>query len=641
MHNRQPPSCANQKPAKQNFPKLYYDVDLVKLIEGSFEDFAVVVSWCIHCEKDRESQLFGTDQMPQKQLALLVMDLTASSHFEEAAAVALGSVFSFAQEALAQSSFAASGRLLRGMVYIHPGDSYQRIFGLECASGARIEGISYFASANVWKWLVEHRCSVSIDVRLETIRPWLRDGPLRPGSQSGALPGQETRERLLSREATHVHVVPLCLPGGAVVGMLSLEANCKSATGQDFIWGECDEGVRLLASAAAPYLNSLPPLKTQITTTDPLLPVVGPSTASLIEMIRIFAKQEETLLISGPTGVGKSKLSRWCHEQSRRKGQPFEVLDLLSIPEELQMAELFGWKRGAFTGAIKDNAGAILRAQKGTLFIDEIDKLSLKAQAGLLHVIEERRYHPLGDEGGERRADVRFIIGTNADLRAAQRAGRFREDLYYRISVLPVRLPPLSERLDELPLWADYMLKRRSSEDDYRGIILFARDALQLLMDTPWPGNLRQLDNVIRRAYALSLHSQGSSGELVLQRQHIERALAYEVVSDTSSLLGQLWRAATAFVKEAERRSNGNALSLEMCDAFRGIVLGAAIQQLGSRERAFALFGQAQMLKHRNHHKALRRELDKVREVVRSLGGDIEPGLTALLQELDESASSL
>jgi DNA-binding NtrC family response regulator len=236
---------------------------------------------------------------------------------------------------------------------------------------------------------------------------------------------------------------------------------------------------------------------------DDLLPVIGKGTAGLIEILRVFVDQEETLIISGPTGAGKSRLARWCHEQSRRKPHPFETLDLLSVPEDLQMAELVGWKRGAFTGATNSMPGALTRAAKGTLFIDEIDKLSLKAQSGLLRMIEERRYRALGDDTNERQVEARFIIGTNADLRALVRNGRFREDLYYRIHVLPVRLPPLAERLDEVPEWAAFMLERCSGHA--KGSVHLTPDAIQALLSHSWPGNLRQLDNVIRRAYAFAL----------------------------------------------------------------------------------------------------------------------------------------
>lgn len=579
--------------------------------------------------------------MPQLSHQLIDV-LLQSSYFEEASAAVLRTMLTLAEEALAKSAFAPRARLLRGMIYLHPGDGYQRLFGIEHGSGARVDGIGYLASANVWRWITEHCSSVSIDVRLEAIRPHLSGGAVRVDLERGnGLPGRETRERMLNRDATHVHVVPLQAPGGAVAGMISIEASCKAAMGQDFIWEDCDERFRLCASIAAPYLLALPPQEVPPAETDELLPVVGASMANLIGILRAFARQEETLLITGPTGSGKSRLARWCHERSERRGQPFEVLELTSVPEDLQLAELFGWKRGAFTGAIKDTLGAIARAQKGTLFLDEIDKLSLKAQAGLLRVIEERRYRPLGDEAGERHADVRFIVGTNADLRALVRQGSFREDLYYRINVLPVRLPPLSERLDELPLWAEYMLKRHHSKNS-TGAARFTKDAVRLLLDTPWPGNLRQLDNIVRRAYTIAVHEQNSvGGALIVDRRHVESALAYEEEPASSSLLAQLWRVAGAFVQEAERRAQaGRPLSLDLCEAFRGLVLGAALHRLGDRERTFELFGQQQMIKHRNHHKALRREIERLHGLAGALGGEGDRQLMELFEELKRSTET-
>src|SRR5262249_25728329 len=153
----------------------------------------------------------------------------------------------------------------------------------------------------------------------------------------------------------------------------------------------------------------------------------------------------------------------------------------------------------------------------------------------------------------------------NADLRAAVRAGRFREDLYYRINVLPVRLLPLVERLDELPLWAEYMLVRRHRESGGEGVARFQPDAMELLLSVPWPGNLRQLDNIVRRAYALLLAGRKSATpELVIQRRHVERALTFDGDAEPSALAGLLWRAARAFVLEAERHRGGAPLPLEL-----------------------------------------------------------------------------
>jgi hypothetical protein len=186
----------------------------------------------------------------------------AAATFEEAAKLALEAMFSTTEEARQESPFAAKSALLRGVVYLNPGDGYRRFFGLEHRSGASLEGLGYLASANVWRWMVEHRCAVSVDVRLGTFRPWVGGSALRPMSAErdpAGVPGPESRERLLSRDATHVHAVPLLVPGGGVGGMVILEANCKAATGQDFIWGECNEELLQLAGLSAPYLSALAP----------------------------------------------------------------------------------------------------------------------------------------------------------------------------------------------------------------------------------------------------------------------------------------------------------------------------------------------------------------------------------------------
>jgi DNA-binding NtrC family response regulator len=292
------------------------------------------------------------------------------------------------------------------------------------------------------------------------------------------------------------------------------------------------------------------------------------------------------------------------------------------VPEDLQMADIFGWKRGAFTGALKDAAGCIARAEGWTLFIDEIDKLSLKAQAGLLRVIEERRYRPIGEGTGDKSADVRFVVGTNADLWAAVRGGRFREDLYYRINVLPVKVPPLAERRDEVPRWAAYMLDRRHRAAGRTGSATLSIEAEQVLAAQPWPGNLRQLDNMVRRAYALALMRAGASlEELRIEARDVGQALAYEGGGSPTSLPDLFHQTATAFVAEAERcRAAGGVLDLDLAEALRGFVLGVAAQKLGSHEDAFRLLGKEAIVQNRNHRKTLKREMERVDALCRAAG---------------------
>ncbi|WP_437779741.1 sigma-54-dependent transcriptional regulator [Sorangium sp. So ce1097] len=563
-------------------------------------------------------------------IASLVTDLAAATTFEDAAERLLRALLHLAAETLARSPFARRGRLLRGMVHLRPADGYRRLVVLDQpdepsarASSGGAEPPSLVPSATAWRWVVEHRCGLSIDVHLGVIQlqlagaaPILRDSPPSEFDTS------DTRRRLLGREASHVLVLPLRSPGGAIEGMISLEASCRAASGLGFIWSECLPAIQLFSDVASPYLAALPLRRVVTPPADEFLPVIGSSMAGIVEMLRVFAQQEETILLSGPTGVGKSRLARWTHEQSEQRSRPFETLDLATVPEELQMAELFGWKKGSFTGAVRDTAGCIARAEGGTLFIDEIDKLSLKAQAGLLRVLEERKYRPLGEGAGDRSAQVRFVIGTNADLHAAVRAGRFREDLYYRINVLPVHVPPLTERADEIPRWAAYMLDRRHRARSPDGEARLAPDAEPVLLAHGWPGNLRQLDNIVRRAYALALMEvRGPAREVVLGGRHLARALAYEAGAGPRSLVELFQLTAAEFVRRAEqKRAQGAVLDLDLAEALRGFVLATAVEKLGSREEAFRLLGKESVVQNRNHQKTLKREIDRVEALCKALG---------------------
>jgi len=411
--------------------------------------------------------------------------------------------------------------------------------------------------------------------------------------------------------------------------MASIEVNCTTAIQTAFVWDRFVDRLQLLADVATPALLSLPAVSEDALRDDPLLPVVGEAMSGVVQLLQAFAGMDETLLISGPTGAGKSRLARWCHARSPRAEAPFETVDLLSVPHEMQMAELFGWRKGAFTGAVRDQEGYVARAKGGTLFIDEVDKLSLEAQAGLLQLLETRRYRPLGSSSSDLHADVRFVIGTNADLAAAIAEGRFREDLYYRINVLPIRLPPLDERRDEIPGWTRFMLQRLHGEAKLRGNVSPAADAVATLRRQPWPGNLRQLDNVLRRAFAVALADQGpAANPLVVAARHVEQALGLETGGGAPTpgragapLTKALRTAATAFVDAAvARHARGEPLDLDHTEAFRGAVLRAAFDRLMDLKEVYRLFGRDQVVASRNHQRDYKREsakLDQLEELVR------------------------
>jgi len=229
-----------------------------------------------------------------------------------------------------------------------------------------------------------------------------------------------------------------------------------------------------------------------------------PVMARLFELLETVAATTSTVLISGETGTGKELAARAIHDASPRRQQRFVAINCSAIPETLLEAELFGHVRGAFTGAVASRQGRIEQAHRGTLFLDEIGTMSPALQAKLLRVLQEREFERLGD-AQTIHVDVRVIAATNSDLKGLVEDGSFREDLYYRLNVIPVQLPPLRERRADIPLLAEHFLDHFASHaTPPRGRLALSQDALQRLMAFDWPGNVRQLENAIERACALS-----------------------------------------------------------------------------------------------------------------------------------------
>ena len=208
------------------------------------------------------------------------------------------------------------------------------------------------------------------------------------------------------------------------------------------------------------------------------------------------APTQLTVMITGETGTGKELASRAVHTRSRRSSGPFIVFDCGAAPDNLIESELFGHARGSFTGAHEARAGVFEAAANGTIFLDEIGELPLDLQPKLLRVLEQREVRRVG-ETRPREVDVRVVAATNRDLRAEVEAGRFREDLYYRLAVVEVRLPPLRERLADLPLLVQHLLDRAAHN---RGVTGIAADVQAVFEAYRWPGNVRELQNVVERA---------------------------------------------------------------------------------------------------------------------------------------------
>jgi DNA-binding NtrC family response regulator len=232
--------------------------------------------------------------------------------------------------------------------------------------------------------------------------------------------------------------------------------------------------------------------------------LIGQSAAmrDLSQLLETVAATSSTVLITGETGTGKELAARAIHHSSPRRNNRFLAINCSAIPETLLEAELFGHVRGAFTGAVGARQGRLEQANKGTLFLDEVGTMSPALQAKLLRVLQEREFERVGDSHTIK-IDVRVIAATHSDLARMVAEGTFREDLYYRLNVIPVHMPPLRERRDDIPLLVQHFLQKLAA-DSGRSALTVSQDAMRRLMAYGWPGNVRQLENVVERAVTFS-----------------------------------------------------------------------------------------------------------------------------------------
>ena len=286
--------------------------------------------------------------------------------------------------------------------------------------------------------------------------------------------------------------------------------------------------------------------------------IIGKSTAMarLFQLLETVAPTTSTILITGETGTGKEVVARAIHHASPRRPQRFVALNCSAIPESLLEAELFGHVRGAFTGAVGSRPGRVEQAHKGTLFLDEVGTMTAALQMKLLRVLQEREFERIGDTH-TMKVDVRVIAATNSDLRQMVADGQFREDLFYRLNVIPVILPPLRDRKEDIPLLVQHVLdkieaNRAAGEggvSDRPSPLTVSQEAMRRLMAYHWPGNVRQLENIIERAVAFCAgRSQIDVGELPAEIQQSQ-----EVALSSPVTLPEEGLDLDAFIAEVER----------------------------------------------------------------------------------------
>jgi DNA-binding NtrC family response regulator len=271
----------------------------------------------------------------------------------------------------------------------------------------------------------------------------------------------------------------------------------------------------------------------------------SPGLKKVRELAAKVALSDASVLILGESGVGKELVARLIHRQSRRVGRPFVVVHAAALPETLLESELFGYEKGAFTGAAGRKPGRLESAEGGTLFLDEIGEISAAFQVKLLRFMQERTFTRLG--GSQTiKVDARVIAATNRDLMAAVREGRFREDLYYRLAVFPITVPPLRERKDDLAVLAGHILTRLGAAPN------LSPEVMQLISRHDWPGNVRELENVLERALILS-------GGAEIRPQHVqlpEPVLAWPRPGEAGA--GSLHDVERSMLEDAMRKANGN-----------------------------------------------------------------------------------
>jgi DNA-binding NtrC family response regulator len=284
--------------------------------------------------------------------------------------------------------------------------------------------------------------------------------------------------------------------------------------------------------------------------------IIGRSAAmrEIFQTIERVAPTRATVLLAGESGVGKDMIARAIHHHSPRRTRPFVKINCTALPENLMESELFGYEKGAFTGASISKPGKFEQADQGTAFLDEIGDVPGHIQVKLLRILQERQFERLGSNL-TRNVDVRVIAATNVDLRAALEEGRFREDLYYRLNVVPIGIPPLRQRREDIPFLALHFFTKLSKELESRAREI-SPAAIDKLLEHSWPGNVRELENTIERSLVLASGETLQPGDM-----RIEEARGVHVAAQEAPLLPEgetLEHWEQTMIREALRRANGN-----------------------------------------------------------------------------------
>ncbi len=285
--------------------------------------------------------------------------------------------------------------------------------------------------------------------------------------------------------------------------------------------------------------------------------MISPAMRQVERLISKVAPTDSTVLITGPSGSGKGVVAKSVHRHSQRGGNAFIPVNCGAIPENLLESEFFGHTKGAFTGASKAKRGLFLEADQGTIFLDEIGELPLNLQVKLLHVIEDQQLRALGSEQ-DRKINVRIIAATNRDLQKMVQDGGFREDLYFRLNVFHIPLPPLDQRIEDIPALLDFFIRREAMKMGVDANIRLSDEARNKLTQYRWPGNVRELQNVVARSVILSENGVIDLSDLPQNISEIKHVHKPPVISGQGTLKQQLQSFEIAVIKNAIREAGGD-----------------------------------------------------------------------------------
>ncbi len=296
---------------------------------------------------------------------------------------------------------------------------------------------------------------------------------------------------------------------------------------------------------------------------------------AVFQLIRKISRSSSNVLIQGESGTGKELVARAIHSLSSRAGNPFIPVNCAAIPRDLLESELFGYVKGAFTGAISDRLGRVEMADGGGLFLDEIGEMDALLQVKILRLIQDRTVEPLGWRQAPKKIDIRIICATNRDLESAVQSGDFREDLFFRLNVVPVQLPPLRQRPEDIPCLVDYFIRRQNEMRSDSPVTGISPEALQLLQAYFWPGNVRELENIIERIMVMK------TGTTILPADLPEKVVSMDGLKDKE---GKASRFASTTIP-----AEGLSLKTEVSKLEKELIVQALQQSQGVKERAARL----------------------------------------------------